>query len=120
MYEQILPWVGLGVLFVLCLPLLAVQKLVLEVTTWSLRLAMIGLLAAGAYLWFRPAICPPRCRPCWPTSPVCSPLLPDRGSPAFALCAACWVVAALVPLLARSGRDPAAGRPSASGVASWR
>ena len=26
-------------------------------------------------------------------------LLPDRGSPAFGLCLACWVVAVLVPLL---------------------
>ena len=58
MFEQILPWVGLGVLFVLCLPISPVQKLVLEVSAWGLRLGMIALLAAGAYLGFRPGDLP--------------------------------------------------------------
>jgi hypothetical protein len=100
MYEQILPWVGLGALLFLCLPLPSIQKLVLEVTAWSLRLAMIGLLAAGAYLWFRPGDMPAEVSAVLNDYPRLLSLLPERGSPAFALCAACWVVAVLVPVLA--------------------
>src|SRR5262245_40139056 len=99
MAEQILPWVGFGVLLLLCLPIPAVQKLVLEVSTWSLRLAMIGLLAAGAYLWFRPGDLPAEVSAVLSDFPRLLAILPDRGSPAFALVVACWVVAALVPLL---------------------
>jgi len=100
MYEQILPWVGLGALLLLCLPVPAVQKLVLEVTAWSLRLAMIGLLAAGAYLWFRPGDMPAEVSGVLNDFPRLLTVLPERGSPAFALCAVCWIVAALVPVLA--------------------
>jgi hypothetical protein len=100
MYEQILPWVGLGVLLFLCLPIPAIQKLILEVSTWSLRLAMIALLAGGAYLWFRPGELPAGVSRVLADFPGLLSLLPERGSPAFGLCAACWVVAALVPLLA--------------------
>ena len=57
MYE-ILPWVGVGILLFLCLPILLTQKLILEVSTWVLRLALIGLLSAGVYLAFRPGELP--------------------------------------------------------------
>src|SRR5215831_7561583 len=100
MYAQILPWVGLGVLFLLCLPIPPVQKFVLEVTAWVLRLALIGLLAAGAYLWFRPGDLPDEVSGALNDYPRLLSVLPDRGSPAFALCAACWIVLALVPVLA--------------------
>jgi hypothetical protein len=100
MYEQILPWVGLGVLLLLCLPVPPVQKLVLEVSAWSLRLVMVGLLAAGAYLWFRPGEMPAEVSRVLSDFPGLLSLLPERGSPAFALCLVCWVVAALVPVLA--------------------
>ena len=100
MSEQILPWVGLGGLFFLCLPIPLVQKLVLEVSVWALRLGMIGLLAAGAYLWFRPGELPARVSSVLSDFPRLLALLPEQGSPAFALCLACWVVAALVPVLA--------------------
>jgi hypothetical protein len=100
MNEQILLWAGLGVLAVLCLPIAAIQKLVLEVCVWALRLALLGLLAAGAYLWFRPAELPAGVSAMLNDFPGLLGLLPARGSPAFALCLACWVVAALVPLLA--------------------
>jgi len=100
MYEQILPWVGLGVLLLLCLPIPPIQKFVLEVSAWALRLAMIGLLAAGAYLWFRPGELPADVSAVLADYPRLLGLLPPQGSPAFALCVACLVVAALVPELA--------------------
>ena len=55
---QVLPWVGLALLLVLCLPIPAVQKLVLELTACALRLALLAVLAGAAYLWFRPAELP--------------------------------------------------------------
>jgi hypothetical protein len=100
MYEQILPWVGLGVLSLLCLPIPSVQKVILEVSSWALRLGIIGLLAAGAYLWFRPGDMPTQVSGVLSDFPRLLTLLPEQGSPAFALCLACWVVAALVPVLA--------------------
>jgi hypothetical protein len=100
MIEQILPWVGFGVLLLLCLPIPGLQKLVLEVTVWGLRLAMLGLLAGGAYLWFRPGELPAEVSAWAGEFPRLLAVLPERGTPAFALCAACWVVAVLVPVLA--------------------
>src|SRR5262245_12621510 len=100
MAEQVLPWVGLGILLLLCIPFAPVQKLVLEVSAWSLRLAMIGLLAAGAYLWFRPGDMPADVSAVLADFPRLISWLPAQGSPAFALCAACCVVAIFVPVLA--------------------
>jgi hypothetical protein len=100
MYEQVLPWVGLCILLVLCLPIPVIQKVILEVGTWSLRLGMVALLAGGVYLWFRPGELPAGVSRVLSDFPGLLSLLPDRGSQAFGLCLACWVVAALVPLLA--------------------
>ena len=100
MSEHILPWIGLGVLTLLCLPISPVQKLVLEVSAWALRLGMIALLAGGAYLWFRPGELPAGASRVLNDFPGLLSLLPEHGSPAFALCLSCWVVTALVPLLA--------------------
>jgi hypothetical protein len=100
MYEQVFLWVGLCVLLVLCLPILAIQKVILEVGTWVLRLGMVALLAGGVYLWFRPGELPEGVSRVVSDFPGLLSLLPDRGSPAFGLCLACWVVAVLVPLLA--------------------
>jgi hypothetical protein len=100
MNEQFVLWIGAGVLLLLCLPFSRIQKLVLEVFAWALRLAMIGLLAAAAYLWFRPAEMPGGVSAVLNDFPGVLALLPARGSPAFALCLACWIVAALVPFLA--------------------
>lgn len=102
MPEQLLPWAtvaGAVLLAILCLPVAAITRVVLEVSTWGLRLAMLGLLALGAYFWDRPGL------PAWVSnavnsSPELAALLPDRGAPHFALCAASIVVAAFLPLLA--------------------
>ena len=61
MFEPYLPviaLVGLALLLVLCLPFARIQKLVLEVTAWGLRLALVALLGAAAYLLFRPGDLP--------------------------------------------------------------
>ena len=100
MYEQILPWVGLGVLLLLCLPIPSVQKVVLEVSAWALRLAMVALLVGGAYLWFRPGEMPTQVSSVLSDFPRLLTWLPEQGSPPFALCLACGIVAALVPVLA--------------------
>jgi hypothetical protein len=103
MSEQLLPWAvwaGAILLAILCLPVWGLAKGVVEVATWALRLALLGLLAGGAYLWFRPADLPARVSSFLDSVPGFLSLLPDRGTPAFALCAASWVVAALVPFLA--------------------
>ena len=46
MYEQVITGVGLALLVVLCLPLPRVQKLVLEVSAWALRLTLMALLGS--------------------------------------------------------------------------
>jgi hypothetical protein len=99
MYD-ILPWVGFGALLLLCPPILPVQRVVLDVSTWAMRIALVGLLLAGAYLWFRPGDLPRSVASVLSDFPGLLALLPERGSPAFALCLACWIVAAFVPLLA--------------------
>ena len=98
--HDILPWLGLVALLTLCLPILPVQRVVLDVSTWALRLALVALLLAGAYLWFRPGDMPRSVSAVLSDFPGLLALLPERGSQAFALCLACWIVTALVPLLA--------------------
>src|SRR5687767_14493123 len=100
MHEPVPPWIGPTSLPAVCLPMPVIQKVILEVGTWSLRLGMVALLAGGVYLWFRPGELPAGVSRVLSDFPVLLSLLPDRGSPAFGLCLACWVVAALVPLLA--------------------
>ena len=103
MSEQLLLWLtcaGAVLLAILCLPLPAISKFVLEVSAWVLRLGMFGLLAVGGYYWLRPGELPASVPDAINRSPELVALLPDRAAPHFALCAACVVVAALLPLLA--------------------
>ena len=61
MFEPYLPvvaLVGLALLLVLCLPFARIQKLVLELSALVLRLALLVLLGAAAYLWFHPGDLP--------------------------------------------------------------
>jgi hypothetical protein len=97
---DILPWVGLGILLFLALPIPAVQKLLLEISSWGLRLGVIALLAGGVYLWFRPGELPAGVSTALADFPGLLALLPERGTPAFGLCLACWAVTLLLPLLA--------------------
>jgi hypothetical protein len=103
MSEQLLPWLtcaGAVLLAILCLPVASIARFVVEVSTWVLRLALLGLLALGGYLWLRPGDMPAGVSNALNSSPELLALLPDRSAPHFALCAACIVVAALVPFLA--------------------
>jgi hypothetical protein len=103
MSEQLLPWLtcaGAVLLAILCLPVASIARFVLEVSAWGLRLALFGLLALGGYLWLRPGDMPAGVSNALSSSPELLALLPDRAAPHFALCAACIVVAALVPFLA--------------------
>jgi hypothetical protein len=103
MSEQLLPWAawaGAILLAVCCLPIFGIAKVVVEVATWALRLALLGLLAGGAYLFFRPGDLPAGVSNALNNSPELVALLPDRTAAHFGLCAASWIAAALVPFLA--------------------
>jgi hypothetical protein len=100
MYEQVIAWVGLVLLLVLCLPFAGFQKLVLEVYGWVLRLAMLALLGTGAYLWFRPDQLPGEVTDTLSNFPWLRALLPEPGTQHFGISAAALVVVVLLPLLA--------------------
>jgi hypothetical protein len=100
MYEQVIAWVGMVLLLVLCLPFAAIQKLVLEVYGWALRLALLALLGAAAYLWFRPEHLPVEATDTLNNFPRLKALLPVPGTPNFGISVAALVVAVLLPLLA--------------------
>jgi hypothetical protein len=113
MYEQVIAWVGLALLLLLCLPFAAVQKQVLEVYGWALRLALLVLLGAAAYLWFRPEQMPVEVTDTLNNFPLVMALLPEPGTQHFGISAAAVVVAMLLPLLAVLDvcRKLADGRP---------
>jgi hypothetical protein len=102
MYEQIIPWVGLmlALVLVLCLPFAEVRKLVLEIYTWALRLALLALLGAAAYLWFRPESLPVAVTDTVDNFPLLTSFLPEPGTRSFGISAAALVVAVFLPLLA--------------------
>jgi hypothetical protein len=107
MFEPYLPviaLVGLAFLMVLCLPLARIQKLVLELSVLVLRLGLLALLGAAAYLWFHPGDLPAEVMD---TSnsflgnfPRLRGILPSPGTPYFGICATAFFVIALLPLLA--------------------
>jgi hypothetical protein len=99
LYAQVIAWVGLALLLVLCLPFARIQKLVLEVCTWVLRLALLALLAAAVYLWFRPGDLPVQVTDTLSTFPSPGGILPRPGTQHFGVCVASCLVAALLPLL---------------------
>jgi len=101
MSPQIMPiiaWAGLVMLAILCLPV--ARKFVLELSAWVLRLAMLALLAGGAYLWFRPGDMPAGVSNFLDGEPWLLSMLPDRSAQYFGICASSLVVLALLPLLA--------------------
>jgi hypothetical protein len=102
-YLPVLALVGLALLAVLCLPFARLRKLVLELSALGLRLALLALLGAAAYLWFQPGNLPAEVAD---TSnaflSACPRLkgLPEPGTPYFGVCAAAFVVVVLLPVLA--------------------
>jgi hypothetical protein len=100
MYEQIIAGVGLVLLLVLCLPFAAVSKLVTEVYAWGLRLILLALIGAAAYLWLRPEQLPEEVTDTLSNMPWLRGLLPEPGTPYFGISMAALAVAVLLPLLA--------------------
>ena len=102
MSEQYIAWAawgGLVLLAILCLPIGSCQKFVLSFTSWLLRLALLGVLAGGAYLYFRPDEMPTQVSNTLDRVPALLSILPDRSAAHFGLCLACLIVAALLPVL---------------------
>src|SRR5262249_33627122 len=100
LFEQVLVWGGLALLLVLCLPFAWIHKLVLEVYAWALRLALLALLGAAAYLWFSPGELPGEVGDTLNNFPRLKAILPEPGTQLFGVCAAALLVAVLLPLLA--------------------
>src|SRR5438132_9924072 len=100
LYEQVIVWVGLALMLVLCLPFVRIQKLLLEVSALALRLSLLVLLAGGTYLWFRPGELPVQVTDTLDTFPRLRTILPAPGTPIFGICASSLVIATLLPLLA--------------------
>jgi hypothetical protein len=93
-------WGAWALILVLCLPFSGTRKLLLELTGWVLRLAILTALAGGALLWFRPDLVPAEVVRVVDAFPLLRENLPPAGSPGYGLYAAVIVTAALLPLLA--------------------
>jgi hypothetical protein len=100
LYDQVIAWVGLALLLILCLPFARIGKVVLEVYALVLRLALLAVVAAGAYLWFWPDDLPAQVTDVLSTFPFLGNILPEPGTQHFGVCAASLVVFTLLPLLA--------------------
>jgi hypothetical protein len=103
-YLPVIALVGLALLAVLGLPFARLQKLVLELSAWGLRLALLALLGAAAYLWFQPGDLPEEVADAsnaflnaWPRL---RDVVPEPGTPYFGACAAAFIVVVLLPVLA--------------------
>jgi hypothetical protein len=93
-------WGGLALMALLCLPIAAVSKFVLELAALTLRLTLFGVLAAGAYLSVRPGDLSNWATAVLDDFPALFAYLPDRASPLFGPCLAMSAVAVLLPALA--------------------
>src|SRR6516165_1396072 len=100
LYARVIAWVGLAVLLVLCLPFTRIQKFLLDVYAWALRLALLALLGAAAFLWFRPGDLPARVTDTLNNLPGLKAILPQPGTQHFGVCAAALPVLVFLPLLA--------------------
>lgn len=99
-WKQVIAGVGLAVLLLLCLPFARIQKLVLEVYAWALRVALLAALGAAAYLWSRPNELPAGAVDTLNTLPGLKAILPEPGTRYFGIGAAALVVLVFLPLLA--------------------
>ena len=100
MFENIIAWAGLGLLFILCLPLAGVQRRLLALYGLGLRVGMLALVGAAAYLWFVPTQLPTEIADTVRNTPSWKSILPDPGAPIFAICAVSLIAAAVLPLIA--------------------
>ena len=100
MYVNIIAWAGLGLLFILCLPLPGVQRLLLAIYGLVLRLGMLALVVAAAYLWFFPTQLPTEVGDAVRNTPVLRSVLPEPGTAIFAICAVSLIGVVVLPLIA--------------------
>lgn len=100
MYMNIIAWTGLAMLLILCLPIAGLQRLLLAVYGWTIRLTMLALIAGAAYLWFRPEQVPIEVTNALGYFPWARPVLPQPGTQVFGICAVGLVATVLLPLLA--------------------
>lgn len=100
MFENIIAWVGLGLLLILCLPLPRVQGIFLAIYGLGFRLGMLVLVAAAAYYWFRPTHLPTEVGNAVRNTPLLTSILPEPGTPIFAVCAVSLIAVAVLPLIA--------------------
>src|SRR4051812_50105986 len=109
MYEPVIACAGLAVLFLLCLPLVGIHKLILELSAWILRLSLLALLGAAAYLWVNPGQLPPEVPEALSRFPWLQPYLPDPATPYFS--AVIVAAGGAGPLPAPAGRRGPAPPP---------
>jgi hypothetical protein len=100
MFEQIIPWAALVLAALLCLPIAGLQKLILEVSAWGLRLGLLALLGAAGYLWFFPEQLPAEIASALGEFPRLKAILPEPTAPLFGMSVAIPVAIVLLPLLA--------------------
>jgi hypothetical protein len=100
MYENIFAWAGLGLIFFLCLPLAGVQRFFLTLYGLALRLGMLALIGAAAYLWCYPNQLPNEIADAVGKTPLLKSMLPDPGRAIFAICALALVAVVVLPLIA--------------------
>jgi hypothetical protein len=100
LYAQIIAWVGLALLLLVCLPFARIQKVVLTVCAGALRLALLAVVGSAAYLWFRPEDLPAEVASTLDNvGPLLGPLMPTAGTPHFGVCIAGLIVLLFLPLL---------------------
>jgi hypothetical protein len=99
---NILTWVGVGILFLMCLPFPRVSKLILEVSAFCLRLLLLATLVGGAYLWFHPEmVSAAEVHDFYQgLSPQLQQVIPAPGTPLFGLVLAGLAVLMYLPVLA--------------------
>jgi hypothetical protein len=100
MFEQIIMWAVLALLLLLSLPIGVIQKLVVVVYGLATRVAILALLAAAAYLFYRPEQVPVEVASAVHNNPTLRAILPEPGTPNFGLVAAALLASVLLPLLA--------------------
>jgi hypothetical protein len=100
LFEQVIAWVGLALVLLLCLPVAGIQKLVLELYAWALRLALLAVIGAAAYLWFRPGDLPAAAANALNAVPSLRAILPEPGARHYGICVAAALVILFLPLLA--------------------
>ena len=100
MYENIIALAGICLLFILCLPLPGVERVFLAIYGVALRLGMLALVAAAAYLWFVPSQIPTAIADAVRNTPLLRSILPEPGTSTFAICAVSLIAVVVLPMIA--------------------